>query len=349
MAQNITDTCFVDWNERETVAEAMIPMIGRLYRRNNIVTSVYGRAIINQSVIGLLKSHRFVRQVENSELSVHDTYKVLQVLDGLELGHAHIDIGKLAIKFQKQQEESSLEAFLRVELADIVDNYNAEEAKQHNEQTKDVVLYGFGRIGRLLARIMIEKAGGGANLRLRAIVVRKGKADNDLEKLVERIEQKNDAVIAFLKLHGFDDNEISRGAQSIVDKQAREYGGENQQFRYIARANITVYSSQPSKVQNALAKVSQLAKQGIAIVQDSYETRIEYLFTGLNDVKPAMVQEATEKAREVAIKFAKDSQSKLGKIKTARQGQFSISNRDSNTPQLKKVRVVTSVEYYLSD
>ena len=174
-------------------------------------------------------------------------------------------------------------------------------------------------------------------------------ADNDLEKLVERIEQKNDAVIAFLKLHGFDDNEISRGAQSIVDKQAREYGGENQQFRYIARANITVYSSQPSKVQNALAKVSQLAKQGIAIVQDSYETRIEYLFTGLNDVKPAMVQEATEKAREVAIKFAKVSHSKLGKIKTARQGQFSISNRDSNTPQLKKVRVVTSVEYYLSD
>ncbi|WP_064435786.1 MULTISPECIES: SIMPL domain-containing protein [Pseudoalteromonas] len=174
-------------------------------------------------------------------------------------------------------------------------------------------------------------------------------ADNDLEKLVARIEQKNDAVIAFLKLHGFDDDEISRGAQSIVDKQAREYGAENQQFRYIARASVTVYSSQPDKVKNALAKVGQLAKQGIAIVQDSYDTRIEYLFTGLNDVKPAMVQEATEKAREVAIKFAKDSQSKLGKIKTARQGQFSISNRDSNTPQLKKVRVVTSVEYYLSD
>ncbi|KPH96658.1 hypothetical protein AMS58_00930 [Pseudoalteromonas porphyrae] len=174
-------------------------------------------------------------------------------------------------------------------------------------------------------------------------------ADNDLEKLVARIEQKNDAVIAFLKLHGIDDDEISRGAQSIVDKQAREYGAENQQFRYIARASVTVYSSQPDKVKNALAKVGQLAKQGIAIVQDSYDTRIEYLFTGLNDVKPAMVQEATEKAREVAIKFAKDSQSKLGKIKTARQGQFSISNRDSNTPQLKKVRVVTSVEYYLSD
>ncbi|WP_149981280.1 SIMPL domain-containing protein [Pseudoalteromonas rhizosphaerae] len=174
-------------------------------------------------------------------------------------------------------------------------------------------------------------------------------ADNDLEKLVERVEQKNAAVIAFLKLHGFDEQEISQGRQSIVDKQAREYGSENQQFRYIARANITVYSQQPDKVQNALTKVGQLAKQGIAIVQDNYETRIEYLFSGLNDIKPAMVQEATEKAREVALKFAKDSQSKLGKIRTARQGQFSIIDRDSNTPQIKKVRVVTSVEYYLSD
>lgn len=174
-------------------------------------------------------------------------------------------------------------------------------------------------------------------------------ADNNLEKLVSRVEQKNSAVIAFLKLHGFDDDEISTGSQSIIDKQAREYGNDNQKFRYLARANIIVYSNAPDKVQNALGKVSQLAKQGIAIVQDSYETRVEYLFTGLNDIKPAMVQEATEKAREVANKFAKDSNSTLGKIKSARQGQFSISNRDSNTPHIKKVRVVTSVEYYLSD
>ena len=117
----------------------------------------------------------------------------------------------------------------------------------------------------------------------------------------------------------------------------------------MVRANIIVYSNAPDKVQNALSKVSQLAKQGIAIVQNSYETKVEYLFTGLNDIKPAMVQEATEKAREVANKFSKDSNSTLGKIKSARQGQFSISNRDSNTPHIKKVRVVTSVEYYLSD
>ncbi|RZF92461.1 SIMPL domain-containing protein [Pseudoalteromonas sp. CO302Y] len=174
-------------------------------------------------------------------------------------------------------------------------------------------------------------------------------ADNNLEKLVGRVENKNDAVVAFLKLNGFSDEEISTGSQSIIDKQAREYGGENQQFRYIARSNVIVYSNDIEKVQHALGQVNQLAKQGIAIVQDNYETRIQYLFNGLNEIKPAMVQQATEKAREVAMKFAKDSQSKLGKIKTARQGQFSISDRDSNTPQLKKVRVVTSVEYYLSD
>lgn len=174
-------------------------------------------------------------------------------------------------------------------------------------------------------------------------------ADNDLVALVDRIEQKNDAVQAFLKLHGFDDAEISASTQSIIDKQAREYGGENQKFRYVGRVNVSVHSNDPEKVQHALSKITELAKQGIAIVQDNYETRVQYLFTGLNDIKPAMVQKATEKAREVALKFAKDSQSQLGKIKTARQGLFSINDRDSTTPQIKKVRVVSSVEYYLSD
>ncbi|MCP5161872.1 MAG: glyceraldehyde-3-phosphate dehydrogenase [Hahellaceae bacterium] len=182
MGQNIKDTCFTDWKEREAIAEVMIPLIGRLYRKNNVVTSIYGRAIINQSVIGLLKSHRFVRQVEANELSVHDTYPILQALDTLNLGHAHIDIGKLAIRYKKVKEERSLEDYLRAELADVIGKFDAEEARNRVTQTKDVVLYGFGRIGRLLARILIEKSGGGNNLRLRAIVVRNGGAENDLEK-----------------------------------------------------------------------------------------------------------------------------------------------------------------------
>jgi glyceraldehyde 3-phosphate dehydrogenase len=173
---------FADWTGREAAAEAMIPIIGRLYRQNNVVTSIYGRAVINQSVIGLLKSHRFVRQVEKKELSAHDTLAVLEVLDRLELGRARIDVGKLAVQFKEQGDDQSLEAFLRVELADVVGGYEEEQADVAAQNTKDIVLYGFGRIGRLLARILIEKAGGGNNLRLKAIVVRKGKASNDLEK-----------------------------------------------------------------------------------------------------------------------------------------------------------------------
>ena len=176
------DGCFADWKEREAVAEAMIPLIGRLYRQNNVITSIYGRAIINRSVIGIMKAHRFVRQVANSELSVLDTYPILKVLDQLNLGPASIDIGKLAVKFAQEGGSRTLEDFIREEIAEVVDKYDADKRQAELRQTKDVVLYGFGRIGRLLARILVEKSGGGTNLRLRAIVVRKGKADNDLEK-----------------------------------------------------------------------------------------------------------------------------------------------------------------------
>jgi glyceraldehyde 3-phosphate dehydrogenase len=123
-----------------------------------------------------------VRQVEKKELSAHDTLAVLEVLDRLELGRARIDVGKLAVQFKEQGDDQSLEAFLRIELTDVVGGYEEEQADVAAQNTKDIVLYGFGRIGRLLARILIEKAGGGNNLRLKAIVVRKGKASNDLEK-----------------------------------------------------------------------------------------------------------------------------------------------------------------------
>jgi hypothetical protein len=101
-------------------------------------------------------------------------------------------------------------------------------------------------------------------------------------------------------------------------------------------------------VKHALSELAELAKQDIAIT-DNYDNRIEYVFTGLNQIKPDMVQQATQEARAVALKFATDSESQLGKIKQANQGQFSIRDRDSNTPEIKVVRVVTSVEYYLSD
>ncbi len=150
------------------------------YRKNNVVTSVYGRSIINRSVIDIIRAHRFVRQVEDSELSVHNTLPILQIMDKMELGRGHVDIGKLAVKFK--EEGGSLEEFLQREIGPIVGQYQTQSEEDAENDTKDVVLYGFGRIGRLLTRILIEKAGGGNNLRLRAIVVRQGGADNDLEK-----------------------------------------------------------------------------------------------------------------------------------------------------------------------
>jgi len=182
VSNEVIENCFSDWKGREETAEAMIPIIGRLYRRNNVVSSIYGRAVINQSVIGILKSHRFVRQVEEKELSVHDTFAVLKVLDTLDLGRARIDIGKIAVRYSEHSENISLEDFVKSEVSGVVGAYETQSSEDDSNETKDIVLYGFGRIGRLLARILIEKAGGGNNLRLRAIVVRDGGASNDLEK-----------------------------------------------------------------------------------------------------------------------------------------------------------------------
>ena len=211
MSQDQLNRYFSEWTEREAVAEAMIPIIGRLYRKNNVVTSIYGRALINQSVINIIKAHRFVRQIEAEELNVHDTYPILETLDRLNLGQAHIDVGKLASQYARVRNEQSVEDFLREAVAPVVDRFEEEQKAAQERETKDIVLYGFGRIGRYLARILVEKAGGGNNLRLRAIVVRKGGAPNDLEKrasLLRRdsvhgsfrgtitVDEENEAIIA---------------------------------------------------------------------------------------------------------------------------------------------------------
>jgi len=175
-------------------------------------------------------------------------------------------------------------------------------------------------------------------------------ADNDLSHLYSVIQQKTELIIAFLKKNGFGDNEISTLAPAILDRQAQGYVDPNKvKFRYTASSTITVYTTKVDSIRETMKKLVELGKQGIAIGGQDYQTRTEYLFTELNRIKPEMIEAATKKAREVAEKFAKDSNSRLGKIKRARQGQFSITNRDSNTPYIKKVRVVSTLEYYLSD
>ena len=174
----LPDDFFKDWKEREALAEGMIPLIGKLYRQNNINTYMYGNSMVNQSVTDLMKEHRFVRQVESNELSEFDTYPMLEGISKLKLGPAHIDVGKLVVKYQKSNGNgSSLSDFLAAELDEIIGS----DVKPLPEP-QDVVLYGFGRIGRLIARILVDKAGGGDVLRLRAIVIRKGKLNHDLEK-----------------------------------------------------------------------------------------------------------------------------------------------------------------------
>ena len=172
------DQCLGEWIDREALAEAMIPLIGQLYRNNNVVTSIYGRGLINRSVIDILKAHRFARhRLEGEiELSVHDTFPILKTMSELKLGAASVDLGKMVAKFKTEGNGRSLEQFTKDELADVAGKQNGA-----GREGTDVVLYGFGRIGRLLARILIEKTGGGDGLRLRAIVVRKG-ASNDLVK-----------------------------------------------------------------------------------------------------------------------------------------------------------------------
>ncbi len=176
------------------------------------------------------------------------------------------------------------------------------------------------------------------------------RADNDLGKLYAGLESDAGKIRRFLRGKGVENAEISLSPPQIIDKLAQQYGGgQRAEFRYSGMQTLTVYSRNIDAVRKTQNQLSELGKEGIVFSGNDYQNATEYLFTRLNEVKPGMVEEATTKAREVAEKFAHDSNSTLGKIRRASQGQFSISARDRNNPHIKKVRVVSTVEYYLSD
>ncbi len=174
-------------------------------------------------------------------------------------------------------------------------------------------------------------------------------AHNDLSALYGSLERDAAIITTFLTASGFDNGELTTSAPTIMDKLAQGYEKSRIEFRYAASQTITVYTAQIETVRATMNRLAEIGKRGVAFSDGGYQGATEYLFTRLNEVKPDMVEEATMKAREVAEKFAKDSKSRLGKIKRARQGQFSITNRDKNTPHIKRVRIVSTVEYYLSD
>jgi glyceraldehyde 3-phosphate dehydrogenase (phosphorylating) len=225
---------FSDWQEREALAEAMIPQVGKLARENNVKCYIYGKSLVNRSVLEIMKDHRYVRQVEQNELSEFETSPVLTALSNLDLGPAHIDVGRLSVQYYDQGagEGLSVEEYVQREVADLV------SSSKEIGQPIDVVLYGFGRIGRLMARILIEKTDGAAGLRLRAVVTRKGKAPNDLVKRASLL--RRDSV------HGAFDGTIR------VDEERQSFVANGNEIKVIYADSPDSINYQDYGIDNAI-------------------------------------------------------------------------------------------------
>ncbi|MEV8123568.1 glyceraldehyde-3-phosphate dehydrogenase [Streptomyces sp. NPDC085944] len=176
----VNDDSFTNWKHREEIAESMIPMIGKLHREQDVTILLHSRSLVNKSVVSILKTHRFARQIAGAELSVTETMPFLRALTTLDLGPSQIDIGMLAATYRGDDRGLSVEEFTAEAVAGATG-----ANKIDRREGRDVVLYGFGRIGRLVARLLIEKAGSGNGLRLRAIVVRGG-GERAAEDMVKR-------------------------------------------------------------------------------------------------------------------------------------------------------------------
>ena len=172
---------------------------------------------------------------------------------------------------------------------------------------------------------------------------------NDLPELYNKIGNTQQKIKAFLMRNGIKESEMSQNAPQVIDLQAREYSDANKTYRYIVTSVITVTSQQVKQVRRIIASQGDLLKEGVAIVDGGYENPVKYEFVSFKEMKPKMMQEAIENAEKTAQQFAENSHSELNKIVSADQGQFSIDNRDENTPYIKKVRVVTTVTYSLKD
>lgn len=171
-----SDSHLRDWTHREEIAERILPLTGSLYRNHGVVTNVAGMTLVHKNPIEIIKAHRYMRKVNGQELPMEQSLAVIEAMAGMDLAPARVDVGQLVLRFRAQDAVKDIGEFTRKELAGFATGRGS-----LRDEPQDVVLYGFGRIGRLLARILIDKSGGGDKFRLRAIVVRKS-ADDDLEK-----------------------------------------------------------------------------------------------------------------------------------------------------------------------
>ena len=166
---------------------------------------------------------------------------------------------------------------------------------------------------------------------------------NDLPMLYESINRQTDKIKGFLKQNGLDEKEITVNPPAINDLEAREWGENNKNFRYIVSTTITVATGKVEQVNKAIFQQAELLKQGVAIENSN----AQYEYASFQQMKPEMMAEAIKNAQKTAEQFAEASNARLGNIQTAGQGQFEIDNRDENTPYIKKLRVVTTITYSL--
>lgn len=169
---------------------------------------------------------------------------------------------------------------------------------------------------------------------------------DSLAGLYDAIDEDRGKITRFLGNAGFEPGELSIAAPVVQDVWASQFTEPRPPQRYRADAVVLVRSNRVDLVKQSLPASAELVSQGVLLTQ-SYEHKIQYVFTGLNDIKPAMIAEATANAREAARQFAKDADAEVGGIRSAQQGYFSVTDLDSYTPEIKQVRVVTSVDYLL--
>lgn len=172
---------------------------------------------------------------------------------------------------------------------------------------------------------------------------------NDLPQLYKKINATTSIIRQFLLANGVKASEINVNAPVVIDLNAERYGENRQPYRYNITSIITVTSRNVKVVRGIIARQGDLLQKGVAIVDGGYENPVKYEYVAFREMKPKMMQEAIENAEKTAAQFAENSKSKIDKIMNADQGQFSIEDRDSNTPYIKKVRVVTTVTYSLKD
>ena len=168
---------------------------------------------------------------------------------------------------------------------------------------------------------------------------------NDLPMLYESINLQTDKIKKFLKQNGLEEKEVTINPPSISDLEAREWGENNKNFRYIISTTITVATNKVEQVNKAIFQQAELLKQGVAIENSN----ADYEYASFQQMKPEMMAEAIKNAQKTAEQFAEASHARLGDIQTAGQGQFEIDDRDQNTPYIKKLRVVTTITYSIKN